>query len=302
MKSITKHLITYERVNLYDDQTEKRSCKLSYTEIDDNGNIVLDQSFNQEDGSSNTIIRSFDDKNQVTEERFIDGDEQEPYEIRRYRYLENGKTESCEVHYQEDTITEKYTYSENGDLLTKEIFYEDGSSYTDTECTWENGRLIEEKEFSDTDELQTRKEYTYDEDGRPVKVVLYEPEADMSVVNKTTEELTYGPYGIICQETYNISDHLVVRRSFSYDEQGRRTSVVIESASSYFKHLYGYDEKGNCVLDQMLNKDNIILNEKRTSFNENGEETSIHVYSKNIVDNTDELMLIESYITEYQYI
>ena len=159
---------------------------------------------------------------------------------------------------------------------------------------------MEEKNYSDSEELQSRHEYSYDENGRVCKIVLYE--SDMDIVNKTTETYKYGPSGVEIQETYNISDQLVVRRTFTYDEKGRRDSSTIESASSYFKHYYGYDDENRCVLDRMLNKDDVVLNEKRTTFDENGNEIRIDVYSKNIVDNTDELLLIEQYTTEYQNI
>lgn len=300
MKAIRKSLTTYERIHTYNDQEEKTTRLLSYMEIDDRGNFVLDQSFNPEDGSRNTIRRRFDGENRVVEEVFIDGEEETPYETRLYTYAEGERIERCDIQYLEDKVCEKYRYDEDGKLLEKEIRYEDGSSYIETRCTWEGMLLVKEEEFSDSDELQLRKEYTYNEKGQPVKIVLYEPEADVSVVNKTTEVLTYGPQGVEMQETYNISDQLVVRRNFSYDAQGRRDSVIIESASSYFRHVYGYDEKGNCILDQMLNKDNVVLNEKHTAFDDKGNEIRIDVYSKNIVDNTDELLLIESYITEYQ--
>lgn len=300
MKAIRKSLTTYERIHTYNDQEEKTTRLLSYMEIDDRGNFVLDQSFNPEDGSMNTIRRRFDGENRVVEEVFIDGEEETPYETRTYSYAGSERIERCDIQYLEDKVSENYRYDEEGKLLEKEIQYEDGSSYVETRCTWEGKLLVKEEEFSDSDELQLRKEYTYNEKGQPVKIVLYEPEADVSVVNKTTEVLTYGPQGVEMQETYNISDQLVVRRNFSYDEQGRRTSVIIESASSYFKHVYGYDENGNCILDQMLNKDDVVLNEKHTAFDDKGNEIRIDVYSKNIVDNTDELLLIESYTTEYQ--
>ena len=298
MKIITKYQTTFERANTYDDQIKEYTNKLSYTELDDNGNVVLDKSFLAEDNSSNTIRRTFDAENRVVTEQFLDGEEENLYESRHYFYGEGNRIERCDISYLEDKVTEKYSYSPEGQLLQKEVFYEDGSSYIETVCTWENGRLLEEKVFSDTDELQSRHEYSYNEEGKICKIVLYEPEMD--IVNKTTETYSYGPYGVEVQETYNISDQLVVRRTFSYDEQGRRSDAVIESASSYFRHCYGYDAENRCILDQMLNKDGVILNEKRTTFDENGNELRIDVYSKNIVDNTDELLLIETYTTEYK--
>lgn len=302
MKAIRKQKTTYERTNTYNDHIEETTRTLSYTETDDAGNILLDQSFNWEDDTKNTIRRTFDTHNRVLEEQFIDGDETEPYESRRYFYAEEGddRIGHCEIRYLEDAVNETYHYDEEGRLVRKEIFYEDGSSYVEKECQWENGLLMEEKEFSDTNDLQSRKVFRYDENGRPVEIVCYEPEVDSSVVNKTTEVIHYGPFGIESQETYNISDQLVVRRRFHYNGQGQRTAVDIESDSVYFKHVYGYDAQGNCVLDQMLNKDGVILDEKRTVFDENNNEIRIDVYSKNIVDNTDELLLVESYTTEYQ--
>jgi hypothetical protein len=300
MKAIYKKQTTYERIHTYNDQVEENTRLLSYMETDDRGNLVLDRSFNPDDGSMNTIRRQFDTEDRVTEEVFMDGEEEEIYETRHYFYTDGERVERCEIRYLEDFVTEQYHYDENGKLTKKEIVYEDGSSYVETECRWEGNLLQEEKEYSDTDELQSRKAYSYDDQGRVTKLVLYEPEPDSSITNKTTEVLTYGPHGVETQETYNISDQLVVRRRFTYDAQGRREAVTIESASSFFKHLYGYDENGNCILDRMLNREDLVLNEKHTTFDEKGQEIRIDVYSRNIVDATDELLLIESYTTEYQ--
>ena len=300
MKAIYKKQTTYERIHTYNDQVEENTRLLSYMETDDRGNLVLDRSFNPDDGSMNTIRRQFDTENRVTEEVFMDGEDEETYETRHYFYSEGERVERCEIRYLEDFVTERYHYDGNGKLTKKEIVYEDGSSYVENECRWDGNLLLEEKEYSDTDELQSHKKYQYDDQGRLVKLVLYEPEPDSSIVNKTTEVLTYGPHGVETQETYNISDQLVVRRQFSYNAEGRREAATIESSSSFFKHLYGYDENGRCNLDQMLNRDNVVLNEKKTSYDAEGHETRIDVYSKNIVDQTDEMMLIESYTTEYQ--
>ena len=300
MKSIHKRQTTYERENTYSDKVRETTRLLSYMETDDRNNLVLDRSFNPEDGSMNTIRRKFDTQDRVLEECFMDGDEEEPYETRKYSYTEEGRTDSCEIRYLEDFVTEKYRYNDAGKLLRKEIFYEDGSNYVEIECVWDGEHLMEEEEYSDTNELQSKKEYSYDDEGRIVKMVLYEPEPESSVVNRTTEMFTYCPQGVETQETYNISDQLVVRRRFTYDAHGRREAVTIESASSFFKHLYGYDENGNCILDQMLNREDLVLNEKHTTFDEKGREIRIDVYSRNIVDATDELLLIESYTTEYQ--
>ena len=298
MKSITKYQTTRERVNTYDDQTRETVSKLSYTELDDSGNILLDQSFLEEEGGMNTIRRTFNSDNLVETEQFFDGEEETPYETRHYYYAENHRVDHCDIDYLEDKVSERYSYTPEGNLLKKTVYYEDGSFYVDTECVWENGKLTEEKTYSDTGELQSRHEYSYNEEGKLCKIVLYE--SDMDIVNKTTETYTYGPYGVEVQETFNISDQLVVRRTFAYDEQGRRVSATIESASSFFKHLYGYDSENRCILDRMLNKDEVVLNEKQTTFDENGNEIRIDVYSKNIVDNTGELLLIETYTTEYQ--
>ena len=300
MKAIYKKQTTYERIHTYNDQVEENTRLLSYMETDERGNLVLDRSYNPEDGSVNTIRRQFDTQGRVTEELFMDGENEETYESRCYFYTEGDRVERCEIHYLEDFVTERYHYNDNGKLTKKEIVYEDGSSYVENECKWEGEFLLEEKEYSDTDELQSSKEYQYDDQGRIVRLVLYEPDPDSSIVNKTTEVLTYGPQGVDLQETYNISDQLVVRRRFAYDGQGRRKTVTIESASSFFKHLYGYDENGRCILDQMLNRDDVVLNEKRTAYDAEGHEIRIDVYSKNIVDNSGEMMLIESYTTEYQ--
>lgn len=297
MKTITKYLTSFERANTYDDQVKEYTSKISYTELDEHGNVVLDKSFLAEENSSNTIRRTYDADNRVVTEQFFDGEDENLYESRRYYYSEANRIDHCEISYLEDKVTEKYIYSPEGHMLQKEVFYEDGSSYIETECIWNGKQLIEEKNYTDTNELQSRHEYSYDNEGRICKIVLYE--TDMDIVNKTTETYSYGPYGVEVQETYNISDQLVVRRTFSYDEQGRRREAIIESASSYFRHCYGYDADNRCILDQMLNKDGVILNEKRTTFDENGNELRIDVYSKNIVDNTDELLLIETYTTEY---
>ena len=51
----------------------------------------------------------------------------------------------------------------------------------------------------------------------------------------------------------------------------------------------------------MFNHDDRELSRREMKYNENKDEVSINVYSLNIVDNNDELLLVENYSSEYEF-
>ena len=67
------------------------------------------------------------------------------------------------------------------------------------------------------------------------------------------------------------------------------------------KYVYTYNDNKLPITESMLNREDTVLSRREFTYNENMEEVGVNVYSLNIVDNNDELLLVETYSTEYEY-
>lgn len=157
--------------------------------------------------------------------------------------------------------------------------------------------MLEEIEYDDEDSINVSKKYTYDQQQR---LIAYEVN-EFSQDNKVSETYAYGNYGIEKQITYNLKGEVMSTRSFVYNENGLLLERVIETQSQFMKYVYTYNDNKLPITESMLNREDAVLSRREFTYNENMEEVGVNVYSLNIVDNNDELLLVETYSTEYEY-
>jgi hypothetical protein len=55
------------------------------------------------------------------------------------------------------------------------------------------------------------------------------------------------------------------------------------------------------VKETAFNKDDLELTVKEILYNDDNDEVEMNVYSRNILEDIDELILIETYTTEFEY-
>lgn len=297
IKSVSKFVTSFNRVNTYDDTIEETKRLISYTEFDANGNICCDKSYDALGECENIIHRVYDSDSRLIEESFYDGIDSTPYESKKYKLKDNGLPCECKVTYSEEEVMETYIYSDKGNLIEKRVSYSDGYNYCENKYVWDQYLLLEEIEYDDEDSINVSKKYTYDQQQR---LIAYEVN-EFSQDNKISETYAYGNYGIEKQITYNLKGEVMSTRSFVYDENGLLLERVIETQSQFMKYVYTYNDNKLPITESMLNREDTVLSRREFTYNENMEEVGVNVYSLNIVDNNDELLLVETYSTEYEY-
>lgn len=297
IKSISKFITTYNLTTTYDDTVEETKRFLSYIEYDMNGNTCCDKTYNEEGICENYCKRVYNENHQMAEEYLFEMEEDIPYESRKNKFDENGFLIESEVNYLEEKVLEKFSYNKNGNLIEKTIVYPDGYSYIENKYSWKNDLLVEECDFQDEDSMSIRKIYMYDEKNRLVAL----EEHDFNQDNKITENYEYNDFGMTQQTVLNFKGEIMIKRNFTYDENGLMLERIVETPSQFIRYIFEYDENNLLVKESRLNKDELILTLKEISYNEDKEEIEANVYSRNIVENNDELMLIETYTTEFDY-
>jgi YD repeat-containing protein len=295
VKSVAKYITTYSRANMYNDDIVENKRQVSYLEMDENGNIIIDKTFDSEGNVENYIKRTYNEKNKLIEESFFDSFGDEPYEIRQYIYDDKNVLISSKVKYTEDEIEEQYLYSSEGNLLQKTVVYTDGYSYIEKEYEWENNRLVKVTENEEDDPISVQK-MTYDEQGRLIQHEITEIQGK----DNRTEKYEYDSDKLIKQLNFNYRGDCVSMTENKY-EGNLLVEKTVESANQFLKYQYKYDEKGNKIQESILNHEDTVLTDYITAYNEDGLELHTKTSSLNIIDNDNELILIELNETEYSF-
>lgn len=297
VKSILRFITTYDRTTTYDDTIEETQRMQSYTAYDEAGNLCCDKSYNADGECENMCKRNYDEQNQVVEELFFDGLDDKPYETRKNTYDAKGLLIESIVNYSEEKVVEKYIYNEDNKLIEKKVIYPDGYCYIENKYQWENGLLMDECEFEDEDTINIRKKYTYDEFGRLIRLEVHEITQD----NLVSETYAYNEVGMTKQITYNFRGDVMTSRTYVYNENNLLSERIIETPSQFLKYSYAYNDKKLLIKECVLNKDDIILSMKEISYNDANDEEKVDLYSSNLVEHIDELILIETHTTTYEY-
>lgn len=296
IKTISRYTSTYNRESISNDKQVEQKYLTSCTEMDENGNVIKDKTFNHNGMVENCICRMYNDKNQLIQEDFFDGDDTVPYESRVNEYDANGFLVKSVVAYAEEKVEEIYHRDEQGHLLKKEVIYEDGENSIETECEWVGDLVKRIVEFNEDGEENVIREYRYNDEGKITQIEMEEK----SVLDKHTETYEYED-GKVIQTLYNLKGKPVSVTVSVFNEQGQLLGKTVETQTQFFKYIYSYDEHGNKKRESMLNRDDLLLNDQQTEYNEFQLETCTKNYSRNIVENNDEMLLVEVNGIEYTY-
>lgn len=297
VKSISRFITTYDRTTTYDDTIVETQRMQSYTAYDNAGNLCCDKSYSVDGECENICERKHDAQNQVVEELYFDGLDDIPYEIRKNTYDTNGLLIESIVNYSEEKVVEKYFYNEDNKLVEKKVIYPDGYCYIENKYQWVNGLLMDESEFEDEDTISIRKKYTYDQFGRIIRLEMHE----VTQNNLISETYAYNEVGMTKQITYNFKGDIMATRTFNYDKNNLLSERIVETPSQFLKYTYEYNENKLLIKECMLNKDDVLLSMKEITYNEENEEGKMDVYSRNLVEHIDELILIETHTSTYEY-
>ena len=210
---------------------------------------IISIAYNYDDGTSEIEKFEYDEYNNLVKYVFNDN-------IHEYIYDENG---NVITYISGEEITE-YSYDESGNLLS-EIFMPDGkniatsnkyeydennkvvkhifNSYIGERITVytynELGLIIEERNISSDDGYL--KTYTYDENGRLIKIER----------PGYVEDYVYDECGQLVRESINGDSGYIDIKEYFYDENGRKIEEHIVFTSHEWTSYFEYDERGSII-------------------------------------------------------
>ena len=90
IKTISRYTINYSRKSAFDSTIVEKKHQTSFSAYDENGNLILDKTFDMSGDLENCIKREYNSQNQIVKEELFDGIDENPYESRVNIYDQRG--------------------------------------------------------------------------------------------------------------------------------------------------------------------------------------------------------------------
>ena len=240
-------------------------------ERDEQGNVCLLIQYNEGEGVELKNERGFDNDNRLLEfKQYTYSDQPDQHISYEYtaagqlekeiiRYLDGSLSTKTYVRNQADNSYEATTIDEDGDLEAKEYRRLDS-----------DGRTLEERIYDEENELQQETSTSYDDYGRPIKMIHRNDEGLEMVY---LYEYVLNDEGNLTEVAItNDSGKVLRKESVIYDDRGNRADVQIqdfEQGLALTEHRE-YDQNDKVVLHQRLSPDGSLLNEVKYTYREDG--------------------------------
>lgn len=174
-------------------------------------------------------------------------------------------------------------FSESGFITEYHALYPKKSVNTKKIYSYSDGRLTEINEYGADGELKSKQVFEYDKKGNLAEDALYR---DGKFFEK--HSYSYDDKGRLLMHTYK-NVHWKKNKSWNYfyDDTGKKTEVFVytgrkkKKMSWEEKHLYGYDQSGNLVLDSVVDYPDQFSQKTVYRYDAAGRKTEINNYDNN---------------------
>ncbi|MEZ5083812.1 MAG: hypothetical protein R2750_10235 [Bacteroidales bacterium] len=272
IKSTTLYKYDLVLKNANAQELDWKKHKFSYTEFDENQNIVCEIKYNEDGEVDEKNINKFDKKGNLIEElSYLTEDE--IAEHKTYERDEKGNVVKIFKHYQDgekDTIN--FIRDQAGKILEKITI----DSYNEEEAReiieYAGEKVISRKEY-EYDELVVEESYKYNEKGVLIELTRWTHEDEDSKYKNI-----YDDEGNIYKALkYNLKDKLISKAEYFYKD-GKLAEIAEESP--YGKNItrFNYDEAGNVVLQTEENGAGKLNNKAIRKFNEHNDVSETEVF------------------------
>jgi hypothetical protein len=274
VKSITLLKEDYLIADLHSEDLSVKKYKYSYSFFDERGNVLEEVKYNSDGDEEEKIIRNFDDQGHLSEEIYFAGEE-EAAERRTFERDPGGKVLKEFKHYLDGSFdTVYYYYDTQGLLVKKQAVDDEGMVESTITLEYQGNRLISEKETNEGDELVSQKTFIFDEQGQPIEHTEWDGEDDKVI--RVRDEFNGEGRRILSYRYEN--DRLVTKSAFEEDDKGRVTRVSEESEHGITELVLTYDEKGNVVVQDELDRDGEVISRVERKFGEDNRLLESIVY------------------------
>ena len=241
---------------------------------DAHGNPIKDISYNPPGVVDQTIESKYDNQNRLIEEACFDGEE-ELLEKTFFEWDANGKKIKEEKHYLDGSIDKTvFTYNSNGNLIEKLCKNDDDELEYKEEFKFEGKILVEYLRYNEDEEITEKKSFTIN-DNQLETEVHWTVEDDI----ETTKEYRYDEEGNVEKELYYNAKKQLVKKVEYQKYRGRFIEEFIEE-DPYQKNTtkLEYDEKNNIILQEQFNRNGEINHRVERTFDKDQRLTETMTY------------------------
>jgi antitoxin component YwqK of YwqJK toxin-antitoxin module len=270
--------------------TEK-GYKYSYTEMDQQDNVILEIKYDPSGKVEEKYIFRFDNKGNLLEEiSYLTDDEiaeHKTYEwddknkiIRSFKLYADDTKDQILYHYDlQGHVTEKTTTDSEDEIESREIM------------EWKENLLVK-KQILEFGEMILEETNEYDEAGNLTANIKWTSEEGKTKIEYYYDEKKQ----LIKALTYDNNGKLINKTMYLYNEEGKFIQADFESARNKTSTIILYDDHGNAIEQTETNEHGEINNRAVRKFNEQGDviETSV------IIDFHGQ-RINEEYILSYEY-
>jgi len=242
------------------------------TQFDENGNVLSEETFDQDGEIEHKLSYSYDGQGRMVEEILIEEDDFVS-EHRTMEYDEQGKLCREQLHYLDESFDETtFTYSDDGLLLSKRTTGSDGEAGNRIEFAYEGKFLVSEIEYDPEGDMISKKLFGFEE-GKLTEESVESKDEEWRLIHEYDET---GKR--LSSKRYNSKGQLVERSTFSYDEAGHATGISEETVSGTEQVRMEYDEKGNLLVQESLNQEEEVLSRIDRTYDEHNQVLTTHVF------------------------
>jgi uncharacterized protein YuzE len=256
------------------DESELNFIISAIIEYDEKGNILKNETFDDEGHLVQVVENAYDMENRLIAERqYFAEDEVE--EKREITYTPEGKIMTEKRVYPYDSYDlVNYTYNSGGNVIKKEIRDEEGEAGELTVYEYEGEHLIKETSYDEEGNMTENIEIEYNEKGQAVVRHEYRP-MDKVPFRFDFAYDEYGNRNMV--KRYNSSGKMLEKVSFVYDEEGHIRRMKEETPTYTRIHDYHFDESGHNYEDIVTDLAGNISSRIVRFFNPEGLQTRSEV-------------------------
>ena len=273
IKSVTHFKMDAVFVNGPENPPEFEKYKFSFTEFDQNGNVILEEKYTPDESLTEKQKYTYDEKGNLIEEKnFLDTGELADH--RTYEHDEEGRIVKEFRHYSDetkDTIT--YKRDSMGNVVEKStIDFEDDLEAKDI-ITYKNGKILSHKRY-EYDELVMDESYEYTKDGKLSRTLKWTADDENARFENNFDE--HG--NLVKSMKYNEKEQLIQRIITSYNSENKPIRIEEESVNGKSIMEAVYDERGNAIKQTEKDGKGNIMNQVNRIFNEDNQVTEAEVH------------------------
>ena len=290
MKTLKIENVNYVRTGYDRDDIERKEFVGVIYSLDDDGRVVEERHFNQDNQLEDYVKNTFDGDLLMKAEQY-DGDEN------LLLTTENSYDDAKHVvkrtnSYGDADAVEEIVFEYSDNLLRRELLVDESESVVLKEYSYDpNGFLTKRVEYDEEGTVQYIYMYDYDAKGQVVEMKVEE----VAAKDRRTYSYEYDNQGNRIKElTYNYDDTLIAKKYTEYAADGRILSEEAEDLDNYKKTVYEYDGD-NLVKISVYAKDESLVSWSELQYDNENRLYASADYIIDEVDPSEYRLLAEAY-------